>query len=383
MKLIKILSVFLFAVGANGLRADTGAAHQQAQARPVQLGTSGGNVNLFFSCFGSLYCSSGTLGSLVQDSDGFQYILSNNHVMSRDINDGQVGDDVSQPGLIDANCDIAGAVATFTTVVPINFAGKNAKNKVDAGIAEIVSGNVDQAGLILDVGQASSQILPADSNLLGRSVKKSGRTTGLTTGSVAAIGVTIKVCYDPCALFTCSKVGTFVEQIRVTPGTFSDGGDSGSLIVENTASCPRAVGLLFAGSDSDTFAATFQNVVCELKRVTGLDFSLVGCGDFNVVTCPTGGGGKGNGGKGNPHNAAGIAHASINAALRAKGRAEEALLKVAGVLGAGVGIDPKDRTKAVVEVYVEKATPATRAALPNAVDGVPVQIVETGIVRAY
>ena len=52
--------------------------YQQTQARPISLGTSGGNVNDISHAF----CCSGTLGSLVTKG-GTQYILSNNHVLAR------------------------------------------------------------------------------------------------------------------------------------------------------------------------------------------------------------------------------------------------------------------------------------------------------------
>ena len=53
----------------------------------------------------------------------------------------------------------------------------------------------------------------------------------------------------------------FTNQIRITPGSFSAGGDSGSLIVEDVAANPRPVGLLFAGGSDDTFANPIQSVL--------------------------------------------------------------------------------------------------------------------------
>lgn len=49
-------------------------------------------------------------------------------------------------------------------------------------------------------------------------------------------------------------VGTarFIGQIVVSPGTFSSGGDSGSLVATEDGDYP--VGLLFAGGDTDTIA---------------------------------------------------------------------------------------------------------------------------------
>src|SRR5438105_2255797 len=79
--------------------ADSGANHQ---VRNQHFGVSGGNIN----DISRRYCCSGTLGSLVQDTGGVKYILSNNHVL--DISGaGHPGDDISQPGLVDNNCQPA------------------------------------------------------------------------------------------------------------------------------------------------------------------------------------------------------------------------------------------------------------------------------------
>jgi hypothetical protein len=52
------------------------------------------------------------------------------------------------------------------------------------------------------------------------------------------------------------------------------------------------------------------------------------------------------------------------------------------VVGIGVGISDVAPGDAVVEVYVEKDTPAVRAAIPTQVDNVPVKVVETGEITA-
>ena len=83
-------------------------------------------------------------------------------------------------------------------------------------------------------------------------VKKYGRTTGLTKGRVYAINLTVDVEYE-------TGTARFDDQIIISPGTFSAGGDSGSLIVvdgtgRNKKSDRLPVGLLFAGSDLFTIA---------------------------------------------------------------------------------------------------------------------------------
>ena len=74
--------------------------------------------------------------------------------------------------------------------------------------------------------------------------------------------------------------------------------------------------------------------------------------------------------------------ASQAAAEHAKDRNEHALLAIQGVVGVGVGVSETVAGEAVVEVYVEKSTPAVRSAVPGHVDGVPVKVVETGEIKA-
>jgi hypothetical protein len=150
---------------AQGLRADTGPSpveHRVEQARPILLGTSGGNV----ADRTKRFCCSGTLGALVGDNSGRVYVLSNNHVLGRS-NRANVGEVVSQPGAIDQSptcaIDANDAVAHFTALVPLSFfSGKTRPlNLVDAAIAEVVPGKVAADGAQLDIGPVSPY-LPAN-----------------------------------------------------------------------------------------------------------------------------------------------------------------------------------------------------------------------------
>ncbi len=58
----------------------------------------------------------------------------------------------------------------------------------------------------------------------------------------------------------CVKLARFVNQIAITPGDFSGGGDSGSLIVTSDANL-NPVGLLFAGGDTRTIANPIDPVL--------------------------------------------------------------------------------------------------------------------------
>jgi hypothetical protein len=86
-------------------------------------------------------CYGGTLGALVEDGDGVQYILSNNHVLAR-TNLASAGEEIIQPGLVDQSPTCAqdknDAVADLVDFVPIVFNGKKSTtpNTVDAAIAQ-------------------------------------------------------------------------------------------------------------------------------------------------------------------------------------------------------------------------------------------------------
>ena len=235
------------------VQADNGPAHRIDQNFPISLGTSGGNINDRTKAF----CYGGTLGALVQDANGAQYILSNNHVLAR-TNAAKLGEDIIQPGLIDQSpvCaqDRRDAVADLSHFVPLLFKGKGTTplNTVDAAIAAVRSGAVDPTGRILDIEVISTETLQPT---IGLAVKKSGRTTGLTTGSISAMDVTVDVSYGS------GKTARFINQILVTPGTFIDSGDSGSLMVEDVDPMPRAIGLLFAGSSSVAIANPIDDVL--------------------------------------------------------------------------------------------------------------------------
>ena len=107
------------------VRADGGPQHQAERTRPIELGTSGSNIDDI-----QAFCCGGTLGTLVKNPFGDLFILSNNHVLGL-VNQATVGHPVIQPGLIDQNCfqDIGDTVATFSDLVEIKF--KKGRGGVD------------------------------------------------------------------------------------------------------------------------------------------------------------------------------------------------------------------------------------------------------------
>ena len=280
------------------------AAHQNAQIAPMLLGSSGGNNNDFDEKAGSIVdCCSGTLGALVQDSTGRQYLLSNNHVLARS-DQASVGDTIVQPGLIDNNCTPNGdgsgtvPVAALTAWLPL----RSPQTNVDAAIAQVASHTVDSTGSILELGlrQPDGSLAAAPPGIsssggkgenatLQLHVAKSGRTTGLTCGKVDAIDLDVAVDYfKDCAETQPYLTKTFTGQIAVSGDRFGDAGDSGSLLVDSANAEP--VGLFFAGGTDDSgvshaIASPAPDVLSALgTQMADANFSFVGTAD-HAVSC--------------------------------------------------------------------------------------------------
>ena len=233
--------------GGGKPKNNDGVSHTAIQTPPIKMGTSGGWRHALSNGF----CCGGTLGALIQVGEN-KRILSAYHVFEADIEPGgngitaQTDDPIIQPGLIDVACNAGDAQDVATLVKTSSLPGSN----VDASSATVKFGMVDLSGAILEVGPPHIQTIPADLDLLGLDVKKSGRTTGLTRNTVQGINGTFSITYsDECAGGTAFTV-TFTDQIVVgnRKPTFIAGGDSGSVMLEDVDINPRAVGLLYAGS---------------------------------------------------------------------------------------------------------------------------------------
>jgi hypothetical protein len=223
---------------------------------PIPMGVSTGNINGFFV---------GTLGVRVfriGQSSAVGYI-TNNHVAAASgpslcpaqLNPAVMpafGVEQCQPGLLDAGGVCSDPpIGALLQAVPIIMGGAF-ENTVDAAFVSSTRSLVEKT--ILDIGPPSATVQAPAVNL---QVRKSGRTTGLTTGTIQTINATVNVGYDACG------VAKFVGQIIITPGTFSAPGDSGALILGGTDASGRQkpVGLLFAGSSTVTVANRISDVL--------------------------------------------------------------------------------------------------------------------------
>ena len=219
--------------------------------RPVPIGVSTGHPDI----------TAGTIGCRVIDDDGNVYALSNNHVYANS-NDANITDVVIQPGAYDEG-NLGNYIGTLDAFEKILFlpdpSDEDPKNIIDAAIALSSFDDLGNATPSDGYGLPKKMTIPSNVDLINKPVKKYGRTTGLTKGRVSAIGATLNVIYE-------DDIARFVDQIVISPGGFSAGGDSGSLVVldgkgRNKADDRKPVGLLFAGSELYTFANPIDPVL--------------------------------------------------------------------------------------------------------------------------
>lgn len=221
------------AVKVTGMFVANDPNDPQTRERPAPTGFSIGHPDI----------TAGTFGARVVDDFGNVFALSNNHVLANS-NNASIGDNILQPGPTDGGTDPADAIGTLADFQEISF---SSDNTMDAAIALSSSDAIGSSNPAY--GTPGTNVQNAS---VGMDVQKFGRTTGHTTGAVAETNVTVSVCYETRGPFSCASAATFVDQFTITPGDFSAGGDSGSLIV--TADGANPVGLLFAGSDTHTIA---------------------------------------------------------------------------------------------------------------------------------
>ena len=133
-------------------------------------------------------------------------------------------------------------------------------SNVDCSVGKVVTGQVASNGSILEIGTISRNTVAAS---IGQAVKKSGRTTGLSRNSIVGLNATISVTYDNECAGGTAFTKTFTGQVVVgnKGSKFLNSGDSGSLMVEDVATNPHPIGLLYAGSSTDAIANPVNEVL--------------------------------------------------------------------------------------------------------------------------
>jgi hypothetical protein len=223
--------------------------------------------------------TAGTLGCWVT-KNGQKLILSNNHVLANS-NDAEIGDSILQPGPFDGGSFPQDHFANLMQFVPISFEGEpsecqfanavitvfnagcrviNSNTRYNAAKVQAEDNLVDAAiATPLDPADVKDEILnigPIQGTVegeLGMTIKKSGRTTGFTTGEIQQVDVTANV------QFGAGQMALFTDQLLA--GAMSQGGDSGSAVLDDNN---RLTGLLFAGSDTTTIINRIENVFSAL-----------------------------------------------------------------------------------------------------------------------
>jgi len=253
-------------------RAFTTPEEKQKRWRPAQGGVSIGHYKI----------TAGTFGTLVRRGN-IPLILSNNHVLAN-MNNAKKNDPIYQPSpydggtkddiigyLVDwvpiefeegSSCPVATIVAGTYNLLARTFGAKTrliltkeAYNEVDAAVARPAELEWVKDEII-DIGTPEGVVEPQ----LGMKVQKSGRTTCHTTGEIDTVELTVRVQYG-------YNNALFIDQIGIQPdeGKFSDGGDSGSAILDMDG---RLVGLLFAG---DQTGYTIANQISKVMEALEVD----------------------------------------------------------------------------------------------------------------
>lgn len=178
-------------------------------------------------------------------------------------NDAKKGDAIIQPGSFDKGKRPKDVVAKLRKFVKLTPTAVNLVDCADATPVSSIAFDFQQLGSFGNLAGLGPKVVVDRT-----AVRKVGRTTGETSGRVTAFELdNVVVGYD---------IGNlrFDDQIEIEgAGTdgFSDGGDSGSLIVNEDL---MAVALLFAGGDSggtNGMGLTYGNPIHAVLDALGVD----------------------------------------------------------------------------------------------------------------
>ncbi|MFC4553239.1 MULTISPECIES: S1 family peptidase [Halorussus] len=195
--------------------------------------------------------------------------LSNNHVYAR-VNAAEFGDAIVQPSPRDGGSLPDDKVGELRGYVPIE---EGAVVDVAARSADPERESPEYHELPVEWPTAIRR--EGYRELRGETVTKTGRTTGVSSASVQAVGASVRVNFGP-------EHGTLTVRDQLIAGPMSKGGDSGSPVFRDENG--ELVGLLFAGSANQTIF----NKVANVERELGVE----------LLTSEEGGGGGTGGGDG-------------------------------------------------------------------------------------
>jgi hypothetical protein len=198
--------------------------------------------------FGHPEVTAGTLGSPpLLNENGDTVVLTNSHIAAP-IDAASKGDSIYQPGPADSGTeeDTLGTLREWSEI------SQTESNTTDSAVVsvdrDVMKNTVLEIGSLVSIGDGGGSP-PSDTRA---TYTKSGRTTGVTTGSQRGYDARVKVrgYYDEPVVF--EGVGVF--------SPMSAGGDSGSLIGIKRDDGFHATHLLFAGSDRTTLGIPLSAV---------------------------------------------------------------------------------------------------------------------------
>lgn len=208
------------------------------KTKPLQSGFSIGHPNI----------TAGTLGAIVKRA-GKLFVLSNSHVLA-DSGLALIGDPIVYPGAMDGGVVLANLAASLSTFVPFDTTGALV-NRMDAAIAEIAANRLGALNLaIYKAATPLGTVKPKRAMV----VAKFGRTTGKTTGTIIDVNFRFTLTYPG-----VGSVG-YIDQVLCT--RYTDGGDSGSIVVDTGSG--KIVGLHFAGANGGSVFNPIRPVMKEL-----------------------------------------------------------------------------------------------------------------------
>ncbi|UJP40606.1 S1 family peptidase [Cellulomonas palmilytica] len=205
------------------------------------------------------YVFAGTLGAIVTDeASGQKAAVTNFHVAC--VDDGwSVGDRQVQPSRVDTGVPPGDEFGAILRAV--------LSSHVDGAVVSIDAGRTT-AQTIVDIGTVNGTKPAA----LGMEVRKRGRTTGLTYGSVDGLALSVSVDYgDGLGVHVLTGQVSIATDTTKNP-LFSDHGDSGSVIVDSTGA---VVALLFAGAGTNTVGNPVADVLSELNISIPMGKSII------------------------------------------------------------------------------------------------------------
>lgn len=207
---------------------DPQAFDHKGRHRPVPAGVSAGHPQI----------TAGTVGFVLTDGSQ-KFTGSNNHVYAN-VNNASAGDAIYQPGPTDGGTS-SDQAATLEGYIQLE----------DGALVDYAWGSMD----VEFENKLADYATPTGSPRrvqVGDVLKKSGRTTGVTEGTVKQVSVTVTVNYG-------STSYTLKDQIFADD--MSDGGDSGSAALFKSDEAPA--GVIFAGNDNTSVLNQAVNVESE------------------------------------------------------------------------------------------------------------------------